>query len=158
RTLIWTWTMPKKLDSKMLTGFVQEAHSYLAQIRESLETFQHDATQCEVLEEALRSTHTITGAATMVGLPVLSHLANYAEETLEEVVTGQCIMDTACNTWLQQTLDQLAHYLDGLLSGDMQQQALVAEVVQAFRRFKNLPEAGDMAALKAAMGEQEEEA
>jgi purine-binding chemotaxis protein CheW len=142
----------------MLSGFVQEAHSYLPQIRESLETFQHDATQREVLEEALRSTHTIKGASAMVGLPVLSHIANYVEGTLEEVVTGQRAMDTACSTWLQQTMDQLEHYLDGLLSGDMQQQALVAEVVQSFRRFKNLPEAGDMAALKAAIGGQEEEA
>jgi chemosensory pili system protein ChpA (sensor histidine kinase/response regulator) len=150
--------MPKKFDPKMLFGFVQEAHSYLPQIRESLETFQRDATQREVLEGALRSTHTIKGASAMVGLPVLSHLANYAEETMEEVVTGQRAMDTACSTWLQQTMDQLEHYLAGLLSGDMQQQTLVAEVVQSFRRFKNLPEAGDIAALKAAMGGQEEEA
>jgi len=150
--------MPKKLDPKMLTGFVQEAHSYLPQIRESLETFQHDATQREVLEEALRYTHTIKGASAMVGLPVLSHMANYAEGTLDEVVTGQHAMDTACSTWLQQMMDQLEHYLDGLLSGDMQQQALVAEVVQSFRRFKNLPEAGDAAAIKAAMCGQEEAA
>jgi len=139
--------MPKKLDPKMLASFVQEAHSYLPQIRESLETFQRDATQREVLEEALRYTHTIKGASVMVGLPVLSHMANYAEGTLEEMVTGQRAMDTACSTWLQQTMDQLEHYLDDLLSGDMQQQALVAAVVQSFRRFKNLPEAGDMAAL-----------
>ena len=150
--------MPKKLDPKMLTGFVREAHSYLPQIRESLETFQHDATQREVLEEALRYTHTIKGASAMVGLPVLSHMANYAEGTLEEVVSGQHAMDTVCSTWLQQMIDQLEHYLDGLLSGDMQQQALVAEVVQSFRRFKNLPEAGDAAAIKAAMCGQEEEA
>jgi len=39
---------------------------------------------------------------------------------------------------------------------DMQQQALVAEVVQSFRRFKNLPEAGDAAAIKAAMSGQKE--
>jgi purine-binding chemotaxis protein CheW len=94
----------------------------------------------------------------MIGLPVLSHMAHHAEETLEEVVTGQRALDTTCSTWLQQTVDQLGHYLDGLLSGDMQQQALVAEVMQSFRRFKNLPEAGDAAAIKAAMGGQEEEA
>src|SRR2546428_5922852 len=146
--------MPKKLDPKMLAGFGQGAHSYLPQIRESLETFQRDATQREVLEEALRYTHTIKGASVMVGLPVLSHMANYAEGTLEEMVTGQRAMDTACSTWLQQTMDQLEHYLDDLLAGDMQQQALVAEVVQSFRRFKSLPKAGDAAAIEAAMSGQ----
>ena len=114
--------MPKKFDHKMLAGFVREAHSYLPQIRESLETFQRDATQREVLEEALRYNHTIKGASAMVGLPVLSHMANYAEGTLEEVVTGQRALDTVCNTWLQQTIEQLGHYLDSLLTGDMQQQ------------------------------------
>ena len=59
----------------MLAGFVREAHSYLPQIREGIETFQHDAPQREVLEEALRYTHTIKGASAMVGLPVLSHMA-----------------------------------------------------------------------------------
>src|SRR6266540_1274777 len=98
--------MPKKLDPKMLTGFVQEAHSYLPQIRESLETFQHDATQREVLEEALRYTHTIKGASAMVGLPVWRHMANHAEGSMGEVVTGQHAMDPACSTWLQLMVDE----------------------------------------------------
>jgi len=97
----------------MLASFVQEAHSYLHKSVASLETFQRDATQREVLEEALRYTHTIRAPRSWLGLPVLSHMA--LAEDLEEMVTGQRAMDTACSTWLQQTMDQLEHYLDDSL-------------------------------------------
>ena len=68
--------MAKSLDQKLLAGFVREAYSYIQQIHESLVQFQRDATQRKALEEAVRYTHTIKGAAAMVGLPVLSHIAS----------------------------------------------------------------------------------
>lgn len=141
--------MTQHLDQKMLTGFVREAQDYLPQLRENLATFHQDATQREALEEAFRYAHTIKGASAMVGLPTLSRIAHYVETMLEEVVNDAQPLDAAGVSWVSQVTEQIHQYLETLLTGDMQQPALVAEVVHAFRRFKHLPANGDAAAVAA---------
>ena len=71
------------------------------------------------------------------------------EETFDEIITGQGQRDVACSVWLHYTLDQLEQYLESLLVGDGRDQAIVTNVVQAFRRFKSLPAADDAAAVAA---------
>lgn len=146
--------MAKKLDQKILAGFVRETRLYLPEMQQGLEQFQQDATQREGLEEALGHAHTIKGACIMVGFPVLSHLAAYVEDTLQEVVTGQRPLDPPCLSWFHQVFAHIDQYLEGLLAGDAQQPALVAAVVQEARRFQGLPESGDAEALAEALSEQ----
>jgi twitching motility protein PilI len=141
--------MTTSLDKKMLAGFTQEVHSYLSQIRKSIESIQTEAPQGEGLAEAVRYAHTIKGAAALVGLSALGHMTSYIEATLDEIVTGQGQWDVACSVWLHHALDQLEQYLESLLSGDGRGQAIVTNVVQAFRRFKSLPAADDAAAVAA---------
>jgi purine-binding chemotaxis protein CheW len=143
--------MTTSLDKKMLTGFTQEVHSYLSQIRKSIASIQTEAPQGEELEEAVRYAHTIKGAAALVGLSALSHMTAYIEATLDEIVTGQGQRDVACRVWLHYALDQLEQYLESLLSGDGRGQAIVTNVVQAFRRFKSLPAADDAVAVEAVL-------
>ena len=115
--------MTKSLDKKMLNGFTREVHSYLPQIRKSIESLQTDAPQDEGLEEALRYVHTIKGATAMLGLSALSHMTSYIEETLTEIVTGQSQPDAACGIWLHYAIDKLEQYLDSLLVDDGGHQA-----------------------------------
>ena len=75
-------TMPTKLDHKMLTGFTQEAQSYLPTIRAGLESFLHEAHQNEALEAAYQHVHAIKGAAEMLELIVLSQVTSYIQEML----------------------------------------------------------------------------
>jgi purine-binding chemotaxis protein CheW len=147
---LWIGIMTTSLDTKMLTGFTREVHSYLPEIRKSIASVQTDAPQGEGLEEALRYARTIKGAAALVGLSALSHMAAYVEATLDEIVTGQGQGDMARSVWLHYALDQLEQYMDSLLADDGQHgQAIVTNVVQAFRRFKSLPAADDAAAVAA---------
>ncbi len=146
--------MALHLDQKMLTGFVREAQEYLPQLRDSLTAFRQEPTHREALDEAFRYVHTIQGAAAMVGLPTLSHVASYVASMLHEVIRGERQLDVACNTWMFRTTDHIHQYLEGLLAGDMRQQALVTEMVEGFRRVKQLPQSGDMAAIAAVMDEE----
>jgi len=146
---LWIGIMTTSLDKKMLTGFTREVHSYLPPIRKSIENLQTAAPPGEGLEEALRYVHTIKGAAALVGLSALSHMTSYIEATLDEIVTGQGQRDVACNVWLHYALDQLEQYLDSLLMDDGRGQAIITNVVQAFRRFKSLPAVEDAAAVAA---------
>ena len=141
--------MLKNLDKKMLNSFTREVHSYLPQIRASIDNIHADAPQGAVLEEAVRYVHIIKGAAAMLGLSALSHMNSYIEETLTEIVTGQGQWDVACSTWLHYAIDKLEQYLESLLVDNGGRQAIVTDVVQAFRRFKSLPAADDAVAVEA---------
>ncbi len=132
--------MPIRLDQKMLTGFVREAHSYLPQIHAGIQTFHQDATHAEGLTEALQHVHTIKGAAAMVGLAILSDLASYVAVTLENLLEAQHPLDTAHATWLHHTTDQLGQYLDSLLAADGQEQAIATAIEQSFYQLHSLPE------------------
>jgi purine-binding chemotaxis protein CheW len=85
----------------------------------------------------------------MLGLSALSHMTSYIEETLTEIVTGKGQRDAACSIWLHYALDKLEQYLESLLVDDGGHQAIVTDVVQAFRRFKSLPAADDAAVVAA---------
>src|SRR5215813_10418026 len=145
---MWTGTMPKNLDKKMLNSFTREVHSYLPQIRASIDNIHTDAPQGVVLEEAAQYVHTIKGAAAMLGLSALSHMTSCVEETLTEIVTGQGRRDAACSVWLHYAIGKLEQYLESLLADDGGDQAIVTNVVQAFRRFKSLPASDDAAAVE----------
>jgi purine-binding chemotaxis protein CheW len=141
--------MTTNLDKKMLDGFTREIHSYLPQVRASIDSLHTDTPQGEGLEEAVRDVHTIQGAAAMLGLSALSHMTSYIEETLTEIVTGRGQRDAACSIWLHYALDKLEQYLESFLGDDGGRQAIVTDVVQAFRRFKSLPAADDAAVVEA---------
>jgi purine-binding chemotaxis protein CheW len=93
--------------------------------------------------------HTIQGAAAMLGLSALSHMTSYIEETLTETVTGKGQWDAARSIWLHYALDKLEQYLESLLVDDGGHQAIVTDVVQAFRRFRSLPAVADAAVVEA---------
>lgn len=127
------------LDQKMLAGFVREAHGYLRQSRAGIQAFHADPTQRQGLSEALRYVRTITGAAAMVGLVHFSHLTAYVAEALATMTAEQGPLDTAHATWLHRGVQQLEHYLDGLLAGDGQEQTIAAEIERSLRQLSDAP-------------------
>jgi chemosensory pili system protein ChpA (sensor histidine kinase/response regulator) len=71
------------MDTDILLGFVEEANSYLPTIRQSLLLYASDKSHHEELDMAHRQVHTITGAASMVGLSELGKRARDLEEAIE---------------------------------------------------------------------------
>ncbi|MGE3540602.1 MAG: chemotaxis protein CheW [Candidatus Tectimicrobiota bacterium] len=131
--------MAIRLDQKMLTGFVREAQSYLPPIREGLAAYQQTPGAQARLAEVVGYVHIIKGAATMVGLAVLSQLTAYVAETLAEVSAEQGPLDTACASWLSHTVDQLERYLASLLQNDGQEQKIAEEIERSFRQRHAAP-------------------
>ncbi len=99
--------MARKVDHEIMIGFVEEAKSYLPAIAEGIETFSHDSTRMDGLEVAHRHAHTIKGAASMVGLTELSHIAYTMEEMLEKVGAGLVEMNEETAVFLQQILSDI---------------------------------------------------
>ena len=76
--------MSAQRDPAILLAFVDEARSYLPGIRDGLLAYLADENQTSEIQSAYRLTHTIAGAASMVGLDELSAFARSTENILEE--------------------------------------------------------------------------
>ena len=76
--------MSAQRDPAILLAFVDEARSYLPGIRDGLLAYLADESQASEIQSAYRLTHTIAGAASMVGLDELSAFARGTENILEE--------------------------------------------------------------------------
>src|SRR5262249_58277036 len=109
-------TMPTNLDHKMLTGFTQEAQSYLPKIRAGIESFLHEAHQNEALEAAYQHVHAIKGAAEMLELVVLSQVTSYIQEMLGEIVSQPRQVEPTRGSCLRHAINHLQQYLDHRLS------------------------------------------
>jgi chemosensory pili system protein ChpA (sensor histidine kinase/response regulator) len=143
--------MVKRIDKEVLAGFIDEARSYLPIILQRIDEFQTGTNQLMAMEEAHRYSHTIKGAASMIGLTGLSHIAYFLEETLEELASGKLVMSKQATTQLRRMVLQIEGYLDGLLSGKLCEQPLLAEATQIYRRMRGLPEEEDKAAVDEAL-------
>jgi chemosensory pili system protein ChpA (sensor histidine kinase/response regulator) len=145
--------MTRSIDKAILVGFIEEVRSYLPAITEGIKSLHKNPHQPKVMEETHRYAHTIKGAASMVGLAGLSHIAYYIEETLDETAAGQLVMNDETATLLHKTITQIEGYLDGLLSGTLRERPLLAEVTRAYRRLRGLPEEEDEAAVEEVLAE-----
>ena len=140
--------MATQVDKEILDGFYQEAKGYLPTIRSNLQKLAKDPGQSGLMQEAHRLVHSIKGAASMVGLSPLSHLAYYVEETLEEITAGKLTLDRKTRSVLDTTIDHIETYLQSAIAGTLQEKPIVSAVVKSFRRLRDQPKDGDTAEIE----------
>ncbi|HEV7669277.1 MAG TPA: Hpt domain-containing protein [Thermoanaerobaculia bacterium] len=141
--------MAQPIDPEILAGFVAEVRGYLPRIARSLAADGGAGADPKAFEEIHRLLHSIKGASAMVGLAPLSHIASYAERTLDEIQRGGRVYDAPLKALLQATLDRIETCLDrlGRRDGGDAGGDLLAATVAEFRRWRGLPVDGDAAEL-----------
>ncbi|MCC6390907.1 MAG: Hpt domain-containing protein [Bryobacterales bacterium] len=145
-----------KVDPEIISGFVKEVESYLPKLVQSLEEFRANPENVDSLEEAYRMVHCIRGAGSTIGLMALSQMAQYQEDTLEQILSGQLRWSDDVAGVLASATLRIGEYLHGITSGDLHECAIVTELVKAFRRMRNLPESGDAEEIRNLLGESPE--
>jgi len=135
--------MTFKVDPDIINGFVKEVESYLPKLTQSLEEYRANPDRIESLEEAYRMVHCIRGAGSTIGLAALSRLAQYQEDTLEQLLSGQIHWTDQAAVILEAATDRLGDYLHGIVSGNLAERDIVSELVRGYRRLHNLPVEGD---------------
>ncbi|MCI5164637.1 MAG: response regulator [Candidatus Electrothrix sp. GM3_4] len=85
--------MNSSLGSEIVTGFIEEVEGYLPDMSRCLQTLQQDREHRSSLAELHRITHTIKGAAAMVGLDDLSGIGEVLEKVMENVLGASLILD-----------------------------------------------------------------
>ncbi|MGE3540603.1 MAG: response regulator [Candidatus Tectimicrobiota bacterium] len=136
--------MADHLDPRTLADFVQAVHGLLPKVRQGLETFLHDVSQHESLEEAYEALQALGEAALMLGLRELEHITAALERALEDLAAQPSPQNTSQSAWMRQTLAQLDLYLECLLAGRRgEEQALAASILEAFRSLPSRPALSD---------------
>jgi chemotaxis protein histidine kinase CheA len=148
--------MTFKVDPEIINGFVKEVESYLPKLIESLEEYRANPDHVESLEEAYRMVHCIRGAGSTIGLASLSRLAQYQEDTLEQILSGQIHWTDEAAAILEAATARLGDYLHGIVSGNLAERDIVSELVKGYRRLHNLPEEGDSAEIEQLLAGAEE--
>jgi len=144
--------MISKVDPEIVSGFVKEVESYLPKLTQSLEDYRNDTQRTDSLEEAYRMVHCIRGAGSTVGLAALSQIAQYQEDALQQILSGELNWNDEVAFALEALTMGLGGYLHGITSGSLQEKPLVSELVSIVRRLRNLPEDGDDAEVARLLG------
>lgn len=149
--------MARKVEKEVMRGFIEEAQSYLPAIHAGIDSVRQDASKTADLEESRIYMHTIKGAASMVGLNGLSHMAYFMEESLEDAVSGQLTYSGDVDRFWRQTLGHIEVYLEKVMDGGLRERPLLVEVTQAYRRLRGLPVAEDETAVAEILADVPEE-
>src|SRR5258708_14464692 len=102
--------------------------------------------------------HCIRGAGSTIGLFALSHLAQYQEDTLEQILNGQLTWNNDVGAVLESATARIGEYLNGITTGQYAERSVVTDLVKAFRRLRGLPEEEDEREIAQLLGEPESEA
>lgn len=145
--------MATHIDPKMLDGFAHEVQPTLSKMRQGIALFLRQPANQEALEDAYECLQTMKDTAAMLELPVLGQLTAALEEMVEDVATASSTPSPQQGTWLQQAAAYLEAYVHQSLAEDTHSATAAMALVQAHRRFKHLPEAGDRAAVTAILGD-----
>lgn len=100
------------VDPEMLEVFQEEADDHLRVISAGLTTFETEPDNRAVLQEVRRSTHTLKGAAGVVGLRTVSRVAHRMEDLLDRLYEGNNPVEAETLTLLLRSTDimeSLAH-------------------------------------------------
>jgi chemosensory pili system protein ChpA (sensor histidine kinase/response regulator) len=141
-------SMGTRIDKDTLACFTGEMTGYIARIRKNFEALRNNPAQMDSLEEAHRLVHSIKGAASMVGLTSLGHIAYFAEEALEETASGNLEWNAATVSAMGRTLGQIELYLEQVSAGTLRERPILSEVIKTFRRLRGQPEEGDEAEIQ----------
>ncbi len=135
--------MVKRRDEDVLAGFLDEVRGYLPIILHKIEVYQADPKELEAIKEAYRYSHSIKGSASMIDLPGLSLIASYLEEVLEGFTSGELKMGKQALGRLRKMVVQIELFIDGLGSGNLNEQRLLKDATYIYRRMCGLPKDKD---------------
>src|SRR5262249_45037499 len=135
--------MIRQVKPEVLAGFIDEAKGYLPHIQQALEAFRADKSRRDVLEDVYRPVHTIRGAAAMVGLSSLSHVAHQLELALDELALGQFALHEEFALLLNQVIGSFPKFLDGKSSDSFDEPSWLVECARLCRLLRAQPDVPD---------------
>ena len=140
--------MSRATSDEILRGFADEVESYLPSLAQGIESLKREPDQHELIKELHRLVHTIKGAASLMGIFSLSHIAHPMEEALQDLINGELAFTDEIFRVMSSTIDHFKSYSQGMFEGGLDEQGMLRETVLGFRRVRGLPVEDDADVLK----------
>uniref|UniRef100_UPI004056808F Hpt domain-containing protein n=2 Tax=Candidatus Electrothrix sp. TaxID=2170559 RepID=UPI004056808F len=102
--------MDSSMGNEIVIGFIGEVEGYVPDMSRCLQTLQQDRTHRPSLTELHRITHTIKGAAAMVGLDDLSDIGEVLEKVMENLLDSSLDLDDEIITLLGDATGRIESY------------------------------------------------
>lgn len=98
-------TLPADLNQDLLDAFLHDAPTQAAELSACMNALQGDASDAPVIAQAQRITHTMKGAANIVGIKAVANMAHAMEDLFERLQAQSCELPTPLHVLLQACAD-----------------------------------------------------
>ena len=122
------------MNREAIESFVDEIRDDMPKLRRAFAIMHACVDDRDAACEAHRLTHSLKGTAGLVGVGTLSQIAGLQEQLLDKLVDGRLTMDDELRDTLERLADIAESFADGLLTGTIPQDRLLAEAVELCRR------------------------
>ncbi len=129
------------MDQSIIAEFLNEVEGYLPQMSHCLEVLQVDNNDQPAIEQLHRISHTIKGAAAMVGIDSLSSTGEVLEQTMEKVLAGDLVLDNELLALISTANQQIDFFCQQQRAGKQGEGRLPANILAAFARKLNAVQA-----------------
>jgi chemosensory pili system protein ChpA (sensor histidine kinase/response regulator) len=107
-----------EVDAEILEIFMEEAAELLVSIEQTLDDWQNDREDNDLMVAIQRDIHTLKGGARMVNLKAIADISHSMETLLTAVVDGQVQISDQMYSVLHSARDSLQDLYDGLKNGE----------------------------------------
>ncbi|MBC7820497.1 MAG: Hpt domain-containing protein [Planctomycetaceae bacterium] len=122
------------MSREAIESFVDEIRDDLPKLRRAFAIMHACLDDRAAFVEAHRLTHSLKGTAALVGVGILSQIADQQEQLLERLIDGRLMMDDQLRDTLERLADITERFADGLLAGTVPEDRLLSEAVDLCRR------------------------
>ncbi|MCI5221284.1 MAG: hypothetical protein D3924_01025, partial [Candidatus Electrothrix sp. AR4] len=132
--------MDNRLGSEIVIGFLEEVEGYLPDMRRCLQILKQEREDRQALAELHRITHTIKGAAAMVGLDDLSGIGGLLEKVMEHILASSLLLDDELLYLLGEATQRIDTFCTMQRLGESDDGSLYQETLAALQaRLSGLP-------------------
>jgi chemotaxis protein histidine kinase CheA/ActR/RegA family two-component response regulator len=123
-----------ELSPEALEVFREEAQEHLLTITTGIASLEANPHDTGSLQSVRRATHTLKGAAGMMGFTAIQQLAHASEDLLDRLVEGSIALTPDLVGLLLDTADMLDQLARGLLTDDADQQQAQRGLIERYTR------------------------
>ena len=134
--------MPNHINPEIAAGFLDEVQGQISAIRHGASILKDNPSDFAAFEEVHRFLFGIKSSAMMAGLTTLSHIAHYQAVALEEIASGVLPWTALTTAAFDAAVEQMEAYISAASQKEVDDRAILGEVVYAFRRMRGLPAEG----------------
>jgi chemotaxis protein histidine kinase CheA/ActR/RegA family two-component response regulator len=123
--------------------FREEALEHLQTITRGIEELEHRPGDVEVIRSIRRATHTLKGAAGMMGFRLIQELSHVSEDLLERLADGQMALTSNVHSLILDTSEMLDQLVAGALPTEAQP-AKVRALIERYSGLTGIPVSNDL--------------